>query len=191
VDEAYALVFGVALGFSLAIPLGPMNALIASQSARSLRSGIITGIGAMSADLLLGVMVYLLRSLVDLSSIVRWVYVVGAVVMVFFGVGLLLRPASGEPKPVSGVRSYSEALLLGLSNPFQIVWWLTAGLAFAYLGGVVLFVGLFAAIATWVVTFPYAVHLGARRHPEVARWVVYGSSALMFVFAAYFLYLAR
>ncbi|MGI0130612.1 MAG: lysine transporter LysE, partial [Thermoplasmata archaeon] len=76
------------------------------------------------------------------------------------------------------------------SNPFQIVWWLTAGLAFAYLGGLVLFVALFAAIALWVLAFPSALHLGTRRRPGAARAVVYVSAVILFAFAAYFLVLA-
>jgi threonine/homoserine/homoserine lactone efflux protein len=190
VEFAYALVFGLALGFSLTIPPGPMNALIAFQSARSFRGGVITGLGAMSADLLLGVLVYTLRTVVDLSSVVRAVYVVGAGVMVFFGCRLLFRSPTTEAAPAGGLQTYSQALALGVSNPFQIVWWLTAGLAFAYLGGLTLFVGLFGAIALWIVAFPYAVHLGTRRRPQVARAVTYGAGVLMFVFAAYFLLLA-
>ncbi len=187
---AFDLLFGFALGFSLTIPPGPMNALIASRAVHSLRAGVLTGVGAMSADLILGLLVYGLRSLVDLGAIVRWVYLVGAAVMVVFGVRLLQRSGAAPAEPTAGFRTYSQAILLGLSNPFQIVWWLTAGLAFAYLGGVVLFVGLFAAIVVWVVTFPYALHLGTRGRPRVARAVVYASAALMFGFAAYFVLLA-
>lgn len=189
-ELAVALAVGLALGFSLAIPPGPMNALIASQTMRSLRSGILTGFGAMSADLLLGVVVYGLRSEVDFGSILRWVYLIGAGVILFFGLRLLLRPAGAPPEGAGGIRTYSQAVLFGVSNPFQIVWWLTAGLASAYLGGVVLFVGLFGAITVWVLAFPYALHLGTRRRPGVARTVVYTSCAVMFVLAAYFVVLA-
>jgi threonine/homoserine/homoserine lactone efflux protein len=189
-EFAFALLFGLALGFSLTIPPGPMNALIVWQSVRSLRAGIITGFGAMSADLALGVLVYLLRSEVDLGAVVREVYIVGAAVMVFLGCRLLVRAGGEVEAPTTEARTYSQALLVGLSNPFQIVWWLTAGLAFAYLGGIVLFLGLFAAIAIWVVAFPYAVHLGTRERPRVARVVVHASAAVMFVFAGYFVFLA-
>ena len=189
-ELAFALVFGFALGFSLTIPPGPMNVLIAAQTLRSLRSGIITGFGAMSADLVLGVLVYALHSVVDLDAIVRWIYAVGAVVMVGFGVWVLRRASTPRTEPSAGIRTYSQAVLLGVTNPFQIVWWLTAGLAFAYLGGVVLFVGLFGAVAIWVVTFPYALHLGTRGRPGVERAVAYVSAAIMFAFAAYFLFLA-
>jgi threonine/homoserine/homoserine lactone efflux protein len=189
-DIGFALAFGLVLGFSLTIPPGPMNALIASQTVRSLRSGILTGLGAMSADLVLGILVYALRAELDLGSVLRWLYVVGAVVMVVFGL-LLLRTATGPaPERVSGIRTYSQAVLVGISNPFQILWWLTAGLAFAYFGGVVLFAGLFVAIAVWVVSFPYALHRGMVQRPGAARVVLYVSCAMMFAFAAYFLILA-
>ncbi len=189
-ELAYALAFGLALGFSLTIPPGPMNALIAAQSVRSLRSGIITGVGAMSADLVLGASVYALRSEVDFAAVLRWVDLVGAVVLVVFGYRLLRHRTGSEPVESSGIRTYSQAVLLGVSNPFQIGWWFTAGLAFAYLGGLVLFAGLFVAIAVWVLAFPYALHLGARRYPGVAPGVAYASSAVMFAFAAYLVLLA-
>jgi len=167
-----------------------MNALIASRSTLSLRAGIVTGFGAMSADLVLGALVYALRSLVDLASVVRYVYVIGAVVMACLGYRLLTAapvPPTTEP---AGLRTYSQALGVGLSNPFQIVWWLTAGLAFAYLGGLLLYVALFAAVLVWVLVFPYAIHLGTRERPSVARGVVYASGAILLGFAAYFAYLA-
>jgi threonine/homoserine/homoserine lactone efflux protein len=62
----------------------------------------------------------------------------------------------------------------------------TAGLAFAYVGGAALFFGLFAAIAIWVVVFPYALTEGARRDPRVPRVVSVASAALLAGFAAYF-----
>ncbi|MGA8302687.1 MAG: LysE family transporter [Thermoplasmata archaeon] len=189
-DYDVAFLFGLALGFSLTIPPGPMNALIASQAVGSLRAGIITGFGAMSADLVLGIVAYALRTEIDLGSVLRWVYVVGAVVMAVFGYRLLRRQSDGVVAEVSGIRTYSRAVAFGVSNPFQIFWWLTAGIAFAYLGGLVLFVGLFLAVTIWVLAFPYALHLGTRRRPGVARGVLYASSAIMFVFAIYFAILA-
>lgn len=186
----FELAFGLLLGFSLTIPPGPMNAFIASYSTRAYREGLTAGVGAMSADGILGVLVFALRSLLDLSSVLRWVYFLGAGAMACYGI-LLLKRASGPPTvDTAGLRTYTSALGLGLSNPLQIVWWLTAGLAFAYLGGLVLFVGLFGAIAVWVVAFPFAVHLGARSRPRVARAVVVVSGMVIFAFAAYFLYLA-
>jgi threonine/homoserine/homoserine lactone efflux protein len=103
----------------------------------------------------------------------------------------LLFPGPRRVAPETGVvRTYSTALAIGVSNPFQILWWLTAGLAFAYLGGLALFAGLFGAIAVWIVAFPYALSVGAERSPRFERGVAYGSGAIMAAFAVYFAYLA-
>jgi threonine/homoserine/homoserine lactone efflux protein len=187
---AYVLAFGLLLGFSLTIPPGPMNVLIAAQSVVSMRRGVITGLGAMSADLLLGVAVYLLETAVDLHEFVRFVYVLGCGVMAFFGYRILAHRSQGTVPRTGGLRTYSAALAVGISNPFQILWWLTAGLAFAYLGGLVLFVGLFGAIAVWIVAFPWALHAGVRHHPRVGQLAPWVSGAIMVGFAAYFAVLA-
>lgn len=189
-SAVFDLAFGLALGFSLTIPPGPMNAFIVARSVRSFREGVTAGLGAMSADLILGVAVYALHSTFDLSAELRWVYLVGAGVMVYLGIGLVRPRPEAPPVESIQVRTYTSALGLGLSNPFQILWWLSVGLAFAYLGGWVLFVGLFGAIAVWIVVLPWLVHLGTERSPRAARAVVIGSGALIFGFAGYFLYLA-
>ncbi len=185
-----SLLFGLVLGFSLTIPPGPMNALIAAVSARSARGGIVTGFGAMCADLVLGGLVFGLDSVVNLAPIVRAVYAVGAAVMVYFGVRLLRSSAEAPLGAEVTVRTFTRALALGLSNPFHIVWWITAGLAFAYLGGPVLLLGLFGAIAIWIVAFPLAVHSGARRYPRLQRAIGYVSAAILLGFAVYFAVLA-
>jgi threonine/homoserine/homoserine lactone efflux protein len=189
-EVLFELAFGLGLGFSLTIPPGPMNAYIASQSVRSFREGVTTGLGAMTADLVLGLLVYFAHTQVDLAAELRWVYLVGAGVMVVLGVALFRRRAETSPPETSGLGTYSKAFAIGISNPFQIVWWLTAGLAFAYLGGPILFVGLFGAIAIWVVAFAWAVHVGTERRPRLASAVLAITGALIFAFAAYFLYLA-
>ncbi len=189
-NVAYEAGVGMLLGFSLTIPPGPMNALIASQSVRSFRGGVVTGLGAMSADAVLAAVVFVLSAAVDLTAYLRAVYALGCAVMGYFGYRLLAPHPRAEAADLGTVRTYSTALAIGVSNPFQILWWLTAGLAFAYLGGLVLFLGLFGAIAVWIVLFPYALSVGAKRSPSLERWVTLGSGAIMVGFAAYFGYLA-
>jgi threonine/homoserine/homoserine lactone efflux protein len=189
-NVAYEAGVGLVLGFSLTIPPGPMNALIASQAVRAWRRGVITGLGAMSADAILGAVVFALSAAVDLTAYLRGVYALGCGVMAYFGYRLLRARPPAEGHELSPARTYSTALVIGVSNPFQILWWLTAGLAFAYLGGIVLFAGLFGAIAIWIVAFPYALSAGARRSPSLERWVTYGSGAVLLAFAVYFAYLA-
>jgi threonine/homoserine/homoserine lactone efflux protein len=186
----YEVGVGLLLGFSLTIPPGPMNALIASQSVRSRRRGIVTGLGAMSADAVLGTVVFALSATVVLTTYLRPIYVLGAGVMGYLAYRLLSpRPEAAAPE-AGAVRVYSTALAIGVSNPFQILWWLTAGLAFAYLGGLALFAGLFGAIAVWVVAFPTALSAGAQRSARIERGVTVASGAAMAAFAVYFAYLA-
>jgi len=182
--------FGLVLGCSLAIPPGPMNALIASVAARSYRGGVVTGFGAMCADLVLGGLVFGLYTVVDLAPFVRWVYALGAGAMLYFGSSILRTPVGDAANTEANVRTFVRALALGLTNPFQSVWWMTAGLAFAYLGGPVLFAGLFGAIAVWIVTFPFAVHAGTRKHPGAQRPIAIVSAAIVLGFAGYFAFLA-
>jgi threonine/homoserine/homoserine lactone efflux protein len=179
------LLLGAALGFSLVVPPGPMNAWIAAASARSFRAGFVTGLGAMTSDAVLGAAVYLLERVVDLGGIVRYVYAVGAVVMAYLGIRLL-RQGRSEEGDLGDDRRFLRAWLIGLSNPFQVIWWLTAGVAFAYLGGIVLLVGLFGAIVAWIVAFPLAIQAGTRRRPGVARAARIGSAAILLAFAVYF-----
>jgi threonine/homoserine/homoserine lactone efflux protein len=186
VNAVYLGLAGLALGFSLTVPPGPMNALIASRTMRSLRAGILTGFGAMSADAILGAVVYAVHVEVDLGVWVRWIEAVGAIVIGAMVVRLFQERAAPGGSPASEVRVYSEALIVGITNPFQILWWVTAGLAFAYVGGAILFVGLFAAILVWVVAFPYALAEGTRRHPRSPRVVSVVSAVLLAGFAGYF-----
>lgn len=185
-----SVLFGLALGFSLAVPPGPMNALIATFAARSYRAGVLVAFGAMSADLVLGALILSFSAAVDLHAYVRWIYAVGAVVLAYVGARGLRRPAETGTPPPGSARTFSQGLAVGLTNPFQILWWLTAGLAFVRLGGPVLLAALFGAIAVWVVGFPYAVHAGAHRSERAQRAVTVVSAVILLAFAAYFAVLA-
>jgi threonine/homoserine/homoserine lactone efflux protein len=184
-DPLANLLFGLLLGFSLVVPPGPMNAWIAATSTRSFRGGFVTGLGAMTADGVLGTVVYVVDRAVDVDVAVRWIYLAGAVVMAYLA-SRLFRPRASAETPPAESAAFVRAVALGLSNPFQVVWWLTAGVAFAYLGGAVLLVGLFGAIAVWIVVFPWGVHAGSRRRPAVARAVALASGAILVAFAVYF-----
>lgn len=49
--DAYSLVAGILIGLSLAVPPGPVNAIIAAESVKkSYLNGMKVGLGAMTAD---------------------------------------------------------------------------------------------------------------------------------------------
>ena len=179
------LAAGVLLGFSLAAPPGPMNALIAANTVhRGRGAGTLTGLGALSADAVLGFLVLGLGASRWLAPYRTELDLLGAGVLCLFAFKIL-RPRAAPAAPVGSMRSpYLLGLGLGISNPYQILWWLTAGLALVATGGAVLLLGLFGAIGVWIVSFPLGLHWISARRPRVQQSLTVGSGVLLLGFAA-------
>ena len=203
---------GVAFGLALAAPPGPMNAVIAEESVlRGWRAGFKTGLGAMTADIvffglaLAGVVAFVR----ELPTVRDAMFLLGGALMLYFAYGAV-RGAKGsfrsESAPES--RGFSKAFLLSVSNPYQILFWLTAGVglltpgtvdvlsyASASLSGLVvvetgsaaLIVGLFSGVAAWIVGFPAALSAAESRVESFAPAVAYGSAVVLAGFGLYFL----
>ncbi|WP_276281031.1 LysE family translocator [Halorussus caseinilyticus] len=201
---------GVALGLSLAAPPGPMNAIIAEESVlRGWGSGFRAGLGAMTADAC-----FFVLALLGVVAVVRDVPVVqqvlfgfGGLLMLYFAYGAATDAsaafggdaADGTGSEVGGEKSkgFRKAFVLALTNPYQILWWLTAGVglldpgtfAIDALGGLavstgnpVIVVGFFGGIALWITGFPAALTTVGRRVDTFAPAVAY-LSALVLVLA--------
>jgi len=97
-------------------------------------------------------------------------------------------------------RGFRKAFALALTNPYQVLFWLTVGvgllrpgqvdvLAFAHdalagllvvaTGSPALVVGLFGGIAVWIVGFPAALVAAERRANAVAPGVAYASALVL------------
>ncbi|WP_459191012.1 LysE family translocator [Halosimplex sp. J119] len=184
-------------GLALAAPPGPMNAVIAEESVlRGWFAGFTAGLGAMSADLiffalsLAGVVAFL-----DDAATVRAVMVgAGGLIMLYFAAGAVREARTdfltGEPTPPpddADARGFVKAFVLALTNPYQILFWLTvgvgllepgtvdvlsylpavgdglAGLLIVRTGSPALLSGLFGGIVVWIVGFPtMLVSIGRR-----------------------------
>ena len=203
---------GVALGLSLAAPPGPMNAIIAEESVlRGWGSGFRAGLGALSADAC-----FFVLALLGVVAVVRDVPVVqqalfgfGGLLMLYFAYGTATdaTAAFGGDAESVGEKSdeskgFRKAFVLALTNPYQILWWLTAGVglldpgAFAldWLGGLtvstgspVIVVGFFGGIALWITGFPAALVTVGRRVDAFAPVVAYLSAAVLAVAGLSFL----
>ncbi len=182
---------GFALGLTLAVPPGPMNGLIAAQTARGgLPAGILTGAGAMTADLILGGLVLGVGAAAVLSPYSREIDLVGEAVLILCAILLFRRRRQVAAAPARRGRAYLAGLALGIGNPFQILWWLTAGLALVGSGGALLLGGLFTAIALWILAFPLGLSGILRRHPRAGEGLALASALLLGAFALVLLYLA-
>jgi threonine/homoserine/homoserine lactone efflux protein len=75
-------------------------------------------------------------------------------------IGTAKPPQVGTAEGEHPVRGYLLGLSLGLVNPYQVGWWLTAGLSSIVHFGVEWVAGLFLAILIWITAFPAAVRWG-------------------------------
>ncbi len=205
---------GVVFGLALAAPPGPMNAIIAEESVlRGWIAGFRAGLGAMSADAC-----FLVLSLagfvaaLNAAPTVRGVMVlVGGLLMWYFAVDAArstqatLAPSDdteGDLPDATGSKGFQKAFVLALTNPYQILFWLTVGVGLLSPGQVdvlshtpyvgadlvgllvvntgtpALLVGLFGGILVWIVGFP-ATLVAARRRVDALAPVVAAVSALV------------
>ncbi|WP_254838200.1 LysE family translocator [Natronomonas marina] len=207
------LLAGVVFGLALAAPPGPMNAVIAEESVlRGWRSGFKAGLGAMTADF-----VFFVLALFGAVAVVERVptlrnamVAVGGLLMLYFAYGAARGAReSFRASATPNSRGFSKAFVLALTNPYQILFWLTvgvgllapgridvlsyatealAGLVVVETGHPALLVGLFGGILVWIVGFPWALSAAESRTERAAPVVAVLSAAVLVAFGLYFLY---
>ncbi|WP_069806463.1 LysE family translocator [Vulcanisaeta thermophila] len=188
-DTLYNLALGYVFGLLLAVPPGPMNALIAAESTKSHMHGTAVGLGAMTADAVLMIITYELHNALN-QAIIHAMYIVGFTVMTYLAYTIIrstFKPRQSTQN-TNLIINYFMGLTMGITNPYQIIWWLTAGLSFMSIFGPLSIAGLFLAIITWVTTFPRAVKAGVTYGGGRAAMIIKALSAAgIMAFAAYIL----
>ncbi|PSP76956.1 lysine transporter LysE [Halobacteriales archaeon QS_1_68_20] len=209
---------GVVFGLALAAPPGPMNAIIAEESVvRGWTSGVAAGLGAMTADATFFVLTLLgVVGIVEAVPTLRGAMVgVGGLLMLYFAYGAA-RDASATftaEETTDGDKStgFRKAFVLALTNPYQVVFWLTVGVGMLrpgeldvlsytpYVGeslsGVLvvatgspaLIAGFFAGIGVWVLSFPAVLLALGRRVDRFSTGVAVASAAVLAGFGLLFL----
>lgn len=186
-----SLLKGVVLGLSLAAPPGPVNAVIAFKSLERAKKGISVGLGALTADLTYMLIILSIRAVIPEWAL-RLLSFVGSAFMAFIALRIILRIDGGYGGSVrdggrpSYGREYSLGLAMGLTNPFQITWWLTVGLTLVASFGYAILIGFIIGVISWVTSFSYLVSLG-RASASFVRAVRYVSGAILLIFAMYIL----
>ncbi|MCO8244034.1 MULTISPECIES: LysE family translocator [unclassified Haladaptatus] len=201
---------GVVLGLSLAAPPGPMNAVIAEESVlRGWRSGFFAGLGAMTADACFFVLALAgVVTVVREAPLVRGLMVgVGGLLMLYFAYGAAKDATSTftTDSVDEDARGFRKAFALAITNPFQIIWWLTAGVGLldpgqfdvlsglpghltVSTGGPIIIVGFFLGIACWITGFPAALSAAEKRIDSLAPAVAYISAGILALAGISFLY---
>jgi threonine/homoserine/homoserine lactone efflux protein len=214
---------GAVFGLALAAPPGPMNAIIAEETVlRGWPSGFIAGLGAMSADAVFcGLTLLGVVGFVDRVPFVRGAMVgVGGLLMLYFATGAAVdaRAATeftattdGGVERVGDGHGFRKAFALALTNPYQILFWLTAGVGMirpgtldvlartpyvgAGLEGVLvvqtgspaMLVGFFGGITLWITAFPGVLATVGERVDRFAVGVAWASAAVLAGFGVVFL----
>lgn len=202
---AFSVVVGAALALSLVAPPGPMNAVIAEETVfRGWKAGFRAGLGAFVADAAFCLLAFSGAATLARNPNVRAAMaLVGGVLMLYLAYISVREARTGAgTTAVGGSRGFLKALTLGLTNPYQIGWWLTAGVALVHpapveflgltfvAGGVEVLVGFFGGIFVWITVFPAALVRADTRLGSFERWVGYASAAVLVVFGVVFVYYA-
>jgi threonine/homoserine/homoserine lactone efflux protein len=163
---------GLALGFSIAAPVGPIGVLCIRRTlASGFKSGLVSGLGAATADAIYGTIAAAGLTLVA-DFLVRqqlWLGLLGGSFLVYLGIKTFRTPpqpeggAAGKDSP-SG--NYFSTLLLTLSNPMTIFMFAAIFGGMSVQTGVtfrtnafLLVAGVFAGSALWWLTLSAAVSL--------------------------------
>lgn len=152
---------GIAIGFVMAIPIGPIGIMCIRKTLTEGRlSGLIIGLGAATADLFYGcVAAFGLTIISDtLNSQRIWIRIVGGALLFFLGIKTF-RAQPKDPKlKISGsgrLRSYFTVVVLTLTNPLTIFAFIAVFAAFglgdglSFFSAIVLVAGVFIGSCLW------------------------------------------
>ena len=119
------------LGLSLAAPIGPINA---AQLDKGIKNGFlhswVVGLGAMIADILYMVAVYMgVVQFLEIPIVQTFLWLFGFFVLVYTGIECLIGAGkivanSRNKKEDSIMKSFLSGFFMSLSNPLTILFWL-------------------------------------------------------------------
>lgn len=164
---------GVAIGLSIAAPVGPIGVLCIRRTLTEGRwVGLVSGLGAATADALYGLIGALGLTFVSgfLLRQQTWFRLAGGVFLLYLGARLFIAhaaaPAAAAPSRGRGLAAaYTSTLVLTLTNPITILFFagIFAGLGLAeqdgYGGALLLVAGVFLGSALWWLMLSGAVSL--------------------------------
>jgi threonine/homoserine/homoserine lactone efflux protein len=188
----YSLVAGILIGLSLAVPPGPVNAVIAAESVKkSYVNGIKVGLGALTADAtflviaLIGVAV-----LFNNDTVKTVVSLAGGLILAYMALGILKdfrKPIKeGGKKDIKNY--YLTGVAIGFTNPAAILWWITAGAVLIASTDIAGIAGFFIGVILWVTSFSVTLHYAKSKALWVYPAVMLVSGLVLLIFGVMLLY---
>jgi threonine/homoserine/homoserine lactone efflux protein len=190
---------GLAVGLSIAAPVGPIGILCIRRSLRDgMVAGFATGLGAATGDASYGCVAgFGLTSVSGFLAAHRfWIGLFGGIFMCFLGVRTFLSPAAQESElgsPPKGLLSaWASTFLLTLGNPATILSFAAVFAAFGlgtsggYAAGAWLVAGVFLGSAAWWLALSAALgRLRSRMTAGRMRLINRLSGAVLLAFGLY------
>jgi threonine/homoserine/homoserine lactone efflux protein len=190
------LLQGLVLGFSIAAPVGPIGVLCIRQTLeRGWRTGLLTGLGAATADMIYGAIAAFGITFISNALLAgqSWLRLAGGLFLLYLGAKTFFRKVEAVPQE-SGTQPDRTAFLttfaLTLTNPVTIFAFaaIIAGLGPGHLGtgylpALLLVLGVFLGSSAWWLLLSSSVNLLRHRvGPQTLAWINRLSGLTVFIF---------
>lgn len=197
---------GIVIGFSIAAPVGPIGIICIRRTlAEGRPAGILSGMGAASADLIYGVIAAFGLTVIQsaLLSSAGWLKIIGGLFLLFLGGKTFFAPTRSNPEiivPDKGkglLSAYVNTFFLTLTNPVTILSFIAIFSAVSVSTNTgdntspfLLVVGVFLGSAAWWLTLSALVSFFRSRFNQ--GWMtgvnrIAGAIIVAFGLAAFFL----
>ena len=190
------LLKGLAIGFSIAAPVGPIGVLCIRRTlAEGRASGLVSGLGAATADAIYGCIAGFGLTFISsfLVSQQVWLRLIGGLFLCYLGLkSLLAKPAeqAASAKEDGLAGAYASTLFLTITNPMTIISFAAvfAGLGLAstsgnYESAGLLILGVFIGSALWWLILSGAAAIFRERfNSRRLQWVNRISGAIIIGF---------
>ncbi len=158
--NAILLAKGLIIGISIAAPVGPIGILCIRRTlAQGRLYGLVSGLGAASADALYGLIAGFGLNMVTafLTGNRLWIQLIGGLFLCYMGIRTALSKAADAPPQSNGkhlLGAYASVFVLTLANPVTILAFMgifaAMGLTQHHAGSALtLILGVFAGSAMW------------------------------------------
>ena len=188
---------GILLGLSIAAPVGPIGVLCIRRTlALGKLSGLVSGLGAATADGVYGVIAGFGLTLISQFLVEQafWFRLIGGAFLCYLGIKTFLtQPANHEAKTTQKstlLGAYASTFALTLTNPTTILSFVAifAGLGIAggdqdYVSSITLVLGVFLGSALWWVLLSWGINLFRHQfNLQRMRWLNRGSGLVILTF---------
>jgi threonine/homoserine/homoserine lactone efflux protein len=190
---------GLIIGFSIAAPVGPIGVLCIRRTlAVGRASGLISGLGAATADAIYGSIAGF--GLTFISTILirqqLWLHLIGGLFLCFLGLKIFFASPAKQEASVKGnslLSTYASTFFLTLTNPMTILSFagIFAGLGMGSTGGNYvsagfLVLGVFIGSALWWLILSSIVGMISKKvEPRRLRWINRISGVIITIFGLF------